>query len=345
MSASKNTHTYILALTITLLLLASPACSSTDSPTSVATAPASESIAVTVIFTQPTQTAPAATNTPLGPQTFNIGDVVRIGDFVLVVLGWETVAGDQFSKPDPGNKFIAVDTVILNQGTSAKSISSLLQASLRDKTGQRYVVDLLATAAAKGGSIDGELASGERIRGKVGFQVPENAQELQFVFDADVFGAGKVFVNLGTEPITVELPAEVAAETQQQVFNVGETIKIGTLELTVNEVMYPMGDQFNKPSAGRRFLAVDLTIENKGTSATNISTLLQMWVKDSTSQKFTVDLMATMAAKGTPPDGELAAGEKVRGQVGFQVPENATGLVFVFDADVFSAGKILIALP
>lgn len=341
MSTSKNARLYVPALVLALLLLASLACGGTASPTLVATAPSGETPAPAATSAQPTQAAP----TPAGPQTYNVGDIISIGDSVLVVLGWEVVAGDQFSKPDAGNKFVAVDVLIVNQSKSSASISSLLQVSLKDETAQKYTVDLLATTAAKGGSIDGELAPGERVRGKIGFQVPENAQGLQFVFDADVFGAGKVFVNLGAEPIALEPPAEIAGETAQQTFNVGDTVEIGTLTLTVNEITYPAGDQFNKPSSGNKFLVVDLTIENKGTSAASISTLLQMWVKDSTGQKFTVDLMATTAAKGATPDGELAAGEKIRGQVGFQVPENATGLVFVFDGDVFGAGKVFVALP
>lgn len=354
MSISKNVRLYIPVSVLALLLLVSLACGGTTSPTLVATAPSGETPAASAATTmQPTQTAPDVSSprptqvapSPVAPEAYNIGDIVSIGDSVLTVLGWEDVAGDQFSKPESGNKFIAVDVLIVNQGQSATSISSLMQTSLKDETSQKYTVDLLASTVTKGGSIDGELSPGERVRGKIGFQVPENVQGLQFVFDADIFGAGKVFVNLGEEPIAVEPPAEIAGETEQQTFNVGDTIEIGTLMLTVNEITYPAGDQFNKPSAGNKYLVVDLTIENKGTSAAGISTLLQMWVKDSTGQKFTMDLMATTAAKGATPDGELAAGEKVRGQVGFQVPENATGLVFVFDGDVFGAGKVFVALP
>jgi hypothetical protein len=44
--------------------------------------------------------------------------------------------------------------------------------------------------------VDGEITPGEKLRGQVGFQIPEDAQGLTFVFDADVFGHGKVFVAL-----------------------------------------------------------------------------------------------------------------------------------------------------
>ncbi len=75
-----------------------------------------------------------------------------------------------------------------------------------------------------------------RCAEKVGFQVPDNAQGFQFVFDASIFGSGKVFVDLGAEPISVEPPASVTGEGSQLTFNIGELIEMGTTLLTVNKV-------------------------------------------------------------------------------------------------------------
>jgi hypothetical protein len=55
--------------------------------------------------------------------------------------------------------------------------------------------------------------------------------------------------------------------------------------------------------------------------------------------------MASVASGNSSPDGEIAPGETVRGQIGFQVPATATGLTFVFDADVWGTGKASVALP
>lgn len=321
---------------LTVLLLVSLACGSSTSPSLVATsAPPVDSGSQQE---QPTQAAPVV------QQNFKVGDVVSIGDNVLVVLGWENVPASDFSVPEAGKKFVAVELLIVNKSQSAMSVSTLLQMSMKDDTGQKYDVDFMASTTI-GGSVDGELATGEKVRGKVGFQIAENAQGLQFVFDDSVFGTGKIFVDLGAEPVKVEPPAELAGETAQQTYNVGDVIAMGTTNITVNEVLYPAGDQFNQPNANFKFLVVDITIENLSATAISVSTLLQMSVKDSSSQKYDVDLMASVASGGTTPDGELAPGEKLRGQVGFQVPVSATGLVFVFDADVWGSGKVFVALP
>lgn len=50
---------------------------------------------------QPTE-PPPTDPPPVEEQTFNVGDIVSIGDSVLVVLGWEDVPGNDFSKPDEG---------------------------------------------------------------------------------------------------------------------------------------------------------------------------------------------------------------------------------------------------
>jgi len=339
MNQKRNAVTFVA---LAVLLLVSLACGSSASPTLVATsAPPVDSGSQPE---QPAQVPTAQVPTAVTQQNYKVGDVVSIGDHVLVVLGWENVQPNDFSKPDAGKKFVAVELLIVNNSQSAMSVSTLLQMSMKDDTGQKYDVDFMASSAIGGASVGGELAPGEKVRGKVGFQVPENATGLQFVFDASVFGSGKVFVDLGAEPVTVEPPANIAGETSQQTYNVGDVIAIGTTNLTVNQVLYPAGDDFNKPKAGFKFLVVDITIENTGATAISVSSLLQMSVKDSSGQEFDVDLMASVASGGTPPDGEIAPGEKLRGQVGFQVPENATGLVFVFDADVWGSGKVFVAL-
>jgi hypothetical protein len=280
-------------------------------------------------------------------QNYKIGDVIAIGDHVLVVLGWENIPANDFGQPEAGKKFVAVELLIVNNSQSAMSISTLLQMSMKDDTAQKYDVDFTASIAIGGSSVDGELSPGERIRGKVGFQIPENAQGLQFVFDASVFGTGKVFIDLGGEPVKVEPPAELAGETEQQTYNIGDVVQIGSVAITVNGTSNPPGDQFNTPNAGNKFLVIDLTVENKGSTALSFSfsTLLQTYLKDSSGQKYEVDFGASIASGGSSPDGEIAPGEKLRGQIGFQVPESPVGLVFVFDADVWGTGKVFVALP
>ncbi|WP_255604470.1 DUF4352 domain-containing protein [Oscillochloris sp. ZM17-4] len=95
----------------------------------------------------------------------------------------------------------------------------------------------------------------------------------------------------------------------------------------------------------KTFIAVELLVLNQGAQSANLSTLAQMSLKDGEGRRYTIDLLAAMAVGGAAPQGELAPGETVRGPVGFQVLADASGLLFIFDGDIFGAGKVFVQLP
>ena len=65
----------------------------------------------------PTPTPPPThTPTPQAPTIFQVGDILSIGDIVLVVTEWESPSGSDFFEPDEGNMFVVVDVILVNQG-------------------------------------------------------------------------------------------------------------------------------------------------------------------------------------------------------------------------------------
>ena len=308
--------------------------------TTEATEPATEAPTAAPAQTkQATEVPTAASRT----ESYSVGDVIDIGDFVLVVLGWETPTDDIF-KPDAGNVYLAVELLFVNQSDSPATVSTLLQMALKDSTDRQFTLDLGAQTASKSGALDGELAAGERIRGKIGFQVPEEAAGLVFVFDPSLFGSGKVFIELGESPISIDPPAELAGETAQETFKLGDIVDIGSFILVVNGVESSSGSDFVKPAEGNEFVVVDLSLENKLDESVVVSSLIQMSLKDATGQKYDVNILASAAGGASTPDGELAPGEKLRGQVAFEVPSDAEALVFVFDPSIIGTGRAFVAL-
>lgn len=336
-----------LLTALTIFLLVTSSCGGGASPAPVTT---SELPVNQEAEEQPTPAlmAQAPTPTPLAEIIYEIGDFIPIGNSVLVVLGWENVSTENLNssfQPKEGNKFVAVELVIINNDSTIFRVNEIRQVSMIDDTGQKYETDRDAFAAiglSGSSDINGELAPGERVRGKPGFQIPENAQALQFIFDTSDFGAGKITVDLGAEPVTVELPAELAGDASQQTYNVGDIVAMGTATLTVNGVQYPTGDQFSKPKAGYKFLIVDLTIENKGATEISFSVLDQPSLKDSNGQQY---YFSQPASGSSFFGGNIAPGDKLDGQVGFEVPEGASGFIFVFDARSWGSERILVTLP
>jgi hypothetical protein len=68
-------------------------------------------------------------------------------------------------------------------------------------------------------------------------------------------------------------------------------------------------------------------------------------LKDSTGWLCRQDSGVIFATGGSEPNGELTPGEKIRGQVGFVVPQGATGLLLMYDEDSYHPPpKVTIAL-
>jgi hypothetical protein len=119
-------------------------------------------------------------------------------------------------------------------------------------------------------------------------------------------------------------------------FKVGDQVKVGdTFIVTINSFKTNPGDEFDQPKSGNEFVVVDLTIKNVGSDEQDISTVLQCTLKDSTGQKYDETIISNLTA----PDGKLAAGDLVKGQVAYEVPKAQHDFTFAFEADIISSGQ------
>ena len=91
-------------------------------------------------------------------------------------------------------------------------------------------------------------------------------------------------------------------------------------------------------------MAVEALVANNSAEVMSVSTLLQMNLKDDTGQNYDASYMATMGLGGGGLDGQMVPGEVLRGYAGFEIPENAQGFEFAFDASYWGLEKILIDL-
>jgi len=283
------------------------------------------------------------------PQTpleviYEVGDIISINDAVLVILGWDQPPGGDFNPPDEGKKYLVVDLMIANQGERSFNSSPVFQMTLKDLSGQKYNINGKANLASGSNTPNGEINPGEVIRGKVGFHVPEDLTNFIFVYEANLMGIGEVSVNLGDTPIAMDPPSDLNLAHRQKIYSVGEQIEISGLVIQALGVSYPSGTDFVKPKEGYKFVSVDVQVENQGDSVQEITSIVQMYLKDNTGEKYTFHLGAQSVIDSGLPDDELQPGERVRGQIGFQVPRDSVGLIFVFDAEIFGFGKVFITL-
>jgi hypothetical protein len=131
-------------------------------------------------------------------QTFAIGDTVAMGDLVITLNSARWVAGDEFYKPKPGERWLALDCTIENLANESVAISSMLMFKLYDEEAfsrnQEYFADVK-------GSLDGELGPGRKMRGEVVFNVEEGQTAWEFIFEPQVFGFGQAIFEITEDDV------------------------------------------------------------------------------------------------------------------------------------------------
>ncbi|HEU4784429.1 MAG TPA: DUF4352 domain-containing protein [Ktedonobacterales bacterium] len=124
---------------------------------------------------------------------FKVGDQVKVGDtFIVTVNSFKTNPGDDIFKPKTGNKFVVVDVSLKNVGSDEQDISSLLQFTLKDATGQKYNETIISNVTPP----DGKLATGDIIKGQIAYEVAASQHDFTFAFEADIISSGQTVWDL-----------------------------------------------------------------------------------------------------------------------------------------------------
>ena len=144
--------------------------------------------------------------------------------------------------------------------------------------------------------------------------------------------------------ITPPVEPDPTATPQLRTFNVGDTVRLGDLHITVNGVRASLGDDFWAPEKGTYFIYVDVTVRNEGNQPEVVSTLLQMEMRDGEGRSYDVDISAIAASGSSSLDGEIAPGGSLRGEVGYKLPTSATDLTWHFSGDIFRLGQAIFSL-
>jgi hypothetical protein len=125
-------------------------------------------------------------------------------------------------------------------------------------------------------------------------------------------------------------------------FKVGQQVKVGSFTVTVHKVTFPYTSDLDTPDAGKAYVLLDVEVANNSSSKQTFSSLMQFGLKDSTNVSYTETI--AVGADGQVPDGDIPAGQSLRGPVAFEVPAGAKGLQLSFVSDLLSGDKTYIDL-
>ncbi|MFF7953956.1 DUF4352 domain-containing protein [Streptomyces griseorubiginosus] len=154
----------------------------------VSTTPASSAPEHRTTATQ--QSTPTASPSP---SVASVGDTLTLtGDesekvAVTVVKVVDPAAGkDEFSSPDSGKRFVAVQFRLKNVGSKVFDDAPDNDAKVKDEQGQQFDPSLLETSAGPGFGGSVTLPSGDSGLGFINFEVPATARitKIQFTLNS-----------------------------------------------------------------------------------------------------------------------------------------------------------------
>lgn len=143
-----------------------------------------------------TGTSVTSTATSSGSNTsshFKVGDQVKVGNtYMVTVNSFKTNAGDDIFKPKAGNTFVVVDVSIKNVSNQEQNLSSLLQWTFKDSTGQKYTETIISGVTPP----DGKLAASDTVKGQMAYEVPTSQHDFTLAFEADITSSGQTIWDL-----------------------------------------------------------------------------------------------------------------------------------------------------
>lgn len=267
-----------------------------------------------------------------------IGDLVEGDNIHLVVEDVERGADfGKFLQPDEGNEYLAIGLAMKNVSDDFLTISNLLQSSIEDDEGYSYDQTFVGDADAQFNA--GQFAPGEVERGQIAYEIPEEASglALRFDFDVSIFGSvERAYIDLESTGDDVTLEQNL----QVDVYDIGQTIEFDDIEVTVNEVRYESAlGSFAEPDEGNEYAVVDISVANDTGEDKRVSTVLQMLIKDGNGYSHQEDWAATTELdRPFDETSPIPDGSKRRGEVVYEVPENASPLYWVFEFNVWVEG-------
>lgn len=152
----------------------------------------------------------------------------------------------------------------------------------------------------------------------------------------------------GSEPAPAAASSTSAAAPKSEskapvkkTFGVGESAELKDIVVTLVSVEESSGSQFNQPTDGNVFVICEFEIENNSSSEINVSSLLSFAAYcDDYSLNFSLTALLEKGNRNQL-DGQIAAGKKMNGIIGYEVPIGWSELEIRFTPSFWSGNEII----
>jgi len=125
----------------------------------------------------------------------------------------------------------------------------------------------------------------------------------------------------------------------KDIFFVGETAELNNVQVTMTDYSESYGSEFNYPAEGNAFVLVEFEIVNNSNSDLAISSMLSF---SAYADDYALDYsLGALMEKGSSNqlDGTIAAGKRMKGVIGWEVPADWKTIEIHFTDNVWSNNK------
>ena len=122
-------------------------------------------------------------------QIAKIGQTITISDVATTLVSVKVIAGDEISKPKPGNEFIVVHIKMVNNGSSEQDYNPF---DFHVKSGTGNITDeeiaVPSSYTANNQLQNGKLSAGGSVEGDIIFQAPKGDHKAELTWQPSFFG-------------------------------------------------------------------------------------------------------------------------------------------------------------
>ncbi len=121
---------------------------------------------------------------------FKKGEIAELNGVQVTLTDYKENTGSEFNKPSDGNVFLMAEFEITNNTDEELGISSMLSF---EAYADDYKLDysLSAMIEKEGNQLDGEIASGKKMKGWIGWEVPKDYKNVEVHFTDNVWNNHK----------------------------------------------------------------------------------------------------------------------------------------------------------
>ena len=138
---------------------------------------------------------------------------------------------------------------------------------------------------------------------------------------------------------TISTETTSSATTEQQIYNVGDSVELKGAVITVVSFKKSSGSDFDKPKEGMEYVIVSLKIKNNSSGKVTYNPF-NFKMQNSKGQ-ITNMALTTVNQDNALASGELANGGEVEGTVAFEEPKDDSGLILIYQANMLNENEVI----